>query len=305
MSEWIIDATGSPQPDELERLLVSDLRAIHRAPVPPLEFEEPVPTSRVPAGLWRPAAVAAALALGALAFLLDPFGPDRQPVTTVNAAELIAQSNEVMASMGAAQAQGAFHFVATSGGGGSFWTTETWYGGPGKFRSESRAGNLLVGVVADGPEGWAFLQEDGKAPNVVRGPLSEISLFSEEASTQLMSLSDVLASYAEPGCQTATSLPDAVVAGRLAHVVRISPATAGCTIPRPHLGSGATIWVDQETLVTLRVESESYHYEVTSFEASASIPPETFVYTPPADVPVTEAQNEDQAKMGLSGSEPR
>jgi hypothetical protein len=166
-------------------------------------------------------------------------------------------------------------------------------------------GHLLIGVVANGPEAWAFLQEDGKAPNVVRGPLAELQMFTIEGSGELTSLADVLASYAEPGCQTATSLPDAQVAGRMAHVVQISPATSGCAVPRPHLGNGVKVWVDQETLFTLKIESEGYHYEVTSFEASAAIAPETFVYTPPENVTVTEAQNADEAKLGLAGESAR
>ena len=66
------------------------------------------------------------------------------------------------------------------------------------------------------------------------------------------------------------------------------------------------MWVDQETFITLRTETEAedgllFRYEVTEFEVDPDFDPSTFAYEPPAGTEVVEADGPEDIKVVLSG----
>ncbi len=65
------------------------------------------------------------------------------------------------------------------------------------------------------------------------------------------------------------------------------------------------IWVDQETFITLKMETRSddgplSSYEVTDFEANPDFDPSVFAYEAPEGVSVVEADTPEEIKIVLS-----
>jgi hypothetical protein len=75
------------------------------------------------------------------------------------------------------------------------------------------------------------------------------------------------------------------------------------------LDTTTRMWVDQETFITLKMETDSDQgplasYEVTEFEVNPDFDPSVFDYQPPAGVNVVEAQAPQDIKIVLSGGVP-
>jgi hypothetical protein len=124
------------------------------------------------------------------------------------------------------------------------------------------------------------------------------------------SLADHIHAWTQDNCFSADLEGTSVVAGRRAQrvVVRSTPATCPYQ-PKPL--TQATLWLDVETSMALKVVSEgvdvehSSSYEVTTFETFDALPDSTFVFSPPPGTTIIPIETPEQFKQAFIPIVPR
>lgn len=305
--------------DHVER----DLEDVYGTPVPALRFEPPlarpggrftVPLGRRP---WRlglgVAVVSAALVAGVLT--LPAWGGGGTAV--VNAQELLDRTGQASVSLAAIAP--AYHLSTIVTAAKSTGHDEIWYRGVGAARTEStdveQGVSVTFGTAVSNGEFWLYR---------TRGSETVVAHIAHTDRTDAIvatpSLSDVLAQYAIPGCQSATVESATTVIGHAAYVVQVRPTPATCVADpsKPdtvkvaqivgELGS-ATITIDKATDVTLALEQRdqngavTYSYRVDAFETGASAATAGLPYVPPTGARVVEVADYSAAKSLLFTTE--
>jgi outer membrane lipoprotein-sorting protein len=196
------------------------------------------------------------------------------------------------------------------GKGGATITTEVWFGGSSRQRSESRIADgtgavSSSGVIFDGAQTWIHHAEKGQTQVIHTVGTTWTNPVDDPS--KHTSLSDVLAQYGnDKSCLTARHVGEESVDNRPSYVIAVTPRADGCgrdlgATARKVVGPGAggddsvgqmTIWVDQQTFLPLRTEVRNPtgvvldESQVTDLQYNVPIPDSTFSYTPPAGVAV-------------------
>jgi outer membrane lipoprotein-sorting protein len=218
----------------------------------------------------------------------------------VSAQEILSRAQTVAASA-APVGVSSYHQTAASTNRGNgttvTGTTETWYGGRGRFRIErqtrdaSGAVASASGDIANGNQTWRYVTERGQT-RVETGTTPGGAIDTDEKflpNSAASSLSDLLNVYRDSGCGAATARQqgEATVAGRAAYIIEVTGGTdCGGRPGQPRIAR-SVIAVDKETYFALKTESYTSdgtllaRYETTSIEYNITIPEGTFTYTPP------------------------
>jgi outer membrane lipoprotein-sorting protein len=298
------------------RALAGDLERLYTVPAPDpalaarlrlqLEAAAATPATAVPLTPRRSrplrrralvgAAAAAALALVVFGgMLISDRGSE-----PVSAEEILSRAQSVAASA-APIGVSSYHQTAAStsrkNGATVTGTTETWYGGSGRFRIERQtrdASGAVVsasGDIANGTQTWRYVTEQGQT-RVETHPVQGGAVDTDEKflpNSEASSLSDLIDLYRDSRCGAATARQqgEAAVAGRTAYVIEV---TGGDDCPgkpdQPRIAR-SVVSVDKETYFPLKTEyfatdgSLFARYDTTSIEYNVTIPESTFTYTPP------------------------
>jgi outer membrane lipoprotein-sorting protein len=150
--------------------------------------------------------------------------------------------------------------VSTAGklGTGAEFTTETWYGGERRYRSEnSSPDGSLFGQVVNGDEVWIYQTFDG-VTRAAHGPANTLGKgFAGESLAGQQSLPDVLAQYSG-SCQSANQTGEDTFAGTSVYVIVLTTDLAQCESDQDGIkarvleGSSLNLWVDKETFLALQ-----------------------------------------------------
>ncbi|MEX0682021.1 MAG: hypothetical protein WD904_04995 [Dehalococcoidia bacterium] len=311
-------ADGDPVTTQLN----ADLTDLFAATVPDLKFERPaMAPSRAERRIsFRLAGLAAGIvAVAVAAAVITPglFGGGTQ---AVDAAEILARASAVTENHTLADGA-SYHLVAEIRAAGDVSTSETWYGADDRYRTEQRSSagsepSFVIGQVVNGADTWLYLGVDD-AVNAVHGDssalgLAGVNLLGMSLSDQ-SSLADILDEYTTGSCQSAEQQGAEAIAGRSAYVIVVTPDPANCPEGEMRLktesltGSSVTLWVDQETFVTLGIEQTdvdgvaAFTYAVTEVQVGADLPESTFTYEAPVGVTIQETTDISDAKDKLSG----
>jgi len=277
----------SNETDQLEQDLVTSFAV----PVPPLEFDPgAASTLRTPvhrARAWKFGAVGALAAAVLVAVVVFP-GIGASGPKTASAAELIERSIAATDALAANPLN--YHMIAVSRTSESEITTETWVGGPNRYRVESRSRlngvSYLDGTVMSAEEMWIY-QGPEEALVIAHGP----RLIFVFPAANSVSLAQHLAGWKADGCFKAELDGTERVAGREVHVISVTSTPETCLFAGKTL-KHATIWIDVETDLALKMVYEGDtvepSFEVTRFESFESLPDSTFSYSPPEGAEVIE-----------------
>jgi hypothetical protein len=220
----------------------------------------------------------------------------------VKAEELLERAQVAQANM--ANSERSYHVVRVAHSPGNTLAehqrTEMWFADSEHFRMETRAhdptsgitGRLIHGVVRNGDEYWTFV-EDGPAFGAeqrtmhVKHGRAEDYPFARHAWALEPDLDAAMDLLQREGCAEAEVAGSETVAGRSALVVEVVPAS-GCT------HEAITVWVDQESLLTLRAVREgddgvARRSDVVALELDVSFTYDTFSYVAPPGSVVTDA----------------
>ncbi|MGH2459125.1 MAG: LolA family protein [Chloroflexota bacterium] len=210
-------------------------------------------------------------------------------------------------------------------------TTELWYGGKDRQRSDQRTvdaqGKVISteDVISHGNQTWIALSQDGQV-RAVHTTGTDLTASVQSPSEQA-SLADVLTSYsAGKNCMTATQQGEATVAKRPTYVIVLHPRPGGCTPPggtgdnaRGIKGGSSSragvapqndtavaeivVWVDQQSFLPLKTEVRNAvgvvldRSEVTSVAYNVAIPDSVFSYSPPAGATISNINGGDGADL--------
>jgi len=311
-----------PDGDAQGARLAADLIDLYAAPVPGLAFQRPgVPARAERRFGFRAAGLAAGVVAVALAAVLVAPGLFGSETQAVDAAEVLARARAVTESH--ALADGAsYHLVASAEihGVDDVFTSETWYAAADRYRTEQRssAGSepwYAFGQVVNGADTWLYQRLDGVV-YAVHAPSSALGVVGVDLSGLSLgggtSLADILDLYTTGSCQSAEQQGEDAIAGRSVYVIVVTPDAANCPSSEMRLksesltGSSLTLWVDQETFITLQIEQKdvdgiiSYAYTVTEIEVGAELLDSAFTYEAPPGVTIAEATDISSAKNALS-----
>ncbi len=295
--------------------LAADLTELHAAPVPDLRFQRPALPARSERRFgFRVAGITTgvvAIALAAVIVAPGLFGGGTQPV---DAAEVLARASEVTQN-NAVEGDTSYHLVATSEVlyDGSGFTTEVTFDANDRYATEYRGlDGYAFDQVVNGDDTWIAMSLGGET-RAVHGPSSELGIdLTGQSLGGGTSLGDVLAQYTSWGCQIATQQGEDTIAGRSVYVIVVTPDPDNCATPEERVkseslaGSALTLWVDQETFLTLQTEQKegdgtvSFRYTVTEIEVGVDHPDSAFIYEAPPGVTIAEATDMSSAKDALS-----
>ena len=261
---------------------------------------------------WRPALLGAAVAAGLALFLVGPSLLGGSP-QKVSAEQLLERTRTVATVNPLSMDFGSYHLLSSSQTpDGRSITTEVWFQDTDHQRSETRdaaTGELITGFLKDGDDIWFYAESGGqmKATHTTLdgGIFSVGPGFGAQLGFGAGSLADLLSSFTSD-CSDATDLGSDTVAGRPVYVIEVTPTPETCDMqvvqgpdgktqgvmvssmessedhgeggaPETHavfVGGPMTMWIDQETFMTLKTESSagdgSFGYEVTSLDLDAS-----------------------------------
>ena len=310
--------------DVTEGQIESDLRALYAAHVPNMTFdagrsvEAGSHWSRLLRGRWRPAVagagVTAAVAVALIATALR--GGETQ---SVSAEEVFERASASAQNGAAADDTPSYHMVSTAGklGTDAEFTTETWYGGEGRYRSENISPDgFLFGQVVNGDDVWMYQSFDGMT-RAAHGPATALGKgFAGESLAGQQSLPDVLAQYSG-SCQSATQTAEDTFVGRSVYVIVLTTDLAQCESDQEGIkarvleGSSLNLWVDKETFLTLQTEHRepdgrvSFRQAATEFTVSPNTPDSVFTYEPPDGTTVVEVADLGEAKQAIVPLSPK
>lgn len=281
--------------------LEQDLVASMALPVPAMTFEAPGPAKgrslrRHGRTLGFGLAIAAATLLGAFLVLPNVGGGGTE---TANAKELLQRS--VTASVGA-NAVNVTHLVTVTRTEDAEMTTESWVGGPNRYRVESRTQTtdgreFVEGSSMFDDEMWVYVGQ-ANVLTVAHGP----SIYRVEPPTNDLPVEERLASWTGTGCFDAKVTGTEFVAGRSAHMIEVTPKRATCPSPAKQ-AQKSTIWIDEETNLPLKMVTEGPSgstFETLSLDVDSAVPNSIFAYVPPADATVIEFKTEEELKAALA-----
>jgi hypothetical protein len=168
-------------------------------------------------------------------------------------------------------------------------------GGPTKVAGSAGNGTPADWSSADATKSAAMVATEmaggGDAPpsrSNVPGPVWDPSQVNPPSS-----LAELLKLVSSLGCGTAERLEEVAVAGRATYVVSV--ISTGTCPKSGDAGARLVVRADQQTFLTLGFEqyaadgSRVSSFEVNSVEFGLVIPDNTFVYTPPADAYICDA----------------
>lgn len=304
-----------------KELIEADLSELYSADVPDLRFEQPR-TGTVPSGgrwarlfrrHWRPAVVGAGVAVALAVALIAPAlrGGDSQ---TVSAAEVFERASTAAASGAPEGGARNYHMVATSQmrGVDDTFTTETWYGGKGRYRVENTGPDgYRLGQVVNGEDAWMYMTIGG-VTGAAHGPSASIGVdVTGDYLVGQQSLADVINQFGKT-CQSASDIHEGTLAGRSVYEIVVTPQITQCPSEADSskaaslAGKSLALWVDQETFLTLKTEQRdvdgtvAYSQTATEFDASPEMPDSTFTYEAPPGVSIIEVNDVNQAKEAIS-----
>ena len=314
--------------DLTEGQIESDLSALYATHVPNMPFDawrSVEAGSRWPhllRGRWRPAlvgvGVAAAVAVAMIATTLR--GGETQ---SVSAQEVFERASASAQNGAPADGTPNYHMVSTAGKVGTGaestaeFTTETWYGGERRYRSESSSpGGSLFGQVVNGDDVWIYQTFDG-VTRAAHGPATTLGKgFAGESLAGQQSLAEVLAQYSG-SCQSADQTGEDTFAGRSVYVVVLTTDLAQCESDQDGIkarvleGSSLNLWVDKETFITLQTEHRgpdgtvSFRQTAMEFTVSPVPPDSVFTYEPPDGTTVVEVSDLGEAKQAIVPLSPK
>ena len=299
-------------------LIELDLSWLYNADVPNLRFDPAhspavAVSSRLFGRYRRGAVVAAGVAAALLAVLVAPsfWGGEAQRVSADQVFERASAAAENRVPADEAQS---YHMVSTSeiDDRSQSFTTETWYGGKGRYRVENGGPDgYAFGQVVNGEDAWIYHTLDG-VTRAAHGPAAALGAdITGESLTGQQSLADVMAPYGK-NCQTAELLGEGAIAGRPVYEIEVTPDAAACDsfedgVKAASLaGSRLRLWVDQETFLTLQMEQRdpdgtvSYRQTASEFAVSPDMPESIFTYEAPEGVEIVEADDISEAKDAIS-----
>jgi outer membrane lipoprotein-sorting protein len=309
----------NPRDDEaFDEIVESDLKALYEAEVPDLRF---APQRTVDAahrwprslyGRWRPAlasiGVVAAVAVALAATALR--GGETHPVS---AAEVFERASASAQSAAPSDDTPAYHMISTAGklGTAKEFTTETWYGGAGRFHIEDSAPDgFLFGQVVNGEDVWIDQTLDG-ITRAAHGSSAGLGKgFNGEFLAGQQSLADVLAQYGG-SCQSPEQIGEDTFLARSVYVIQVTADPDLCGSDEENVktraiaGSSLMLWVDQETFLTLKTEHRepdgtvAFSQAATEFTVSPQTPDSLFTYQPPEGTTVVEVTDLGQAKQAI------
>lgn len=289
--------------------LERDLELAFASPVPELRFEDALASRPLPHRAHRRAwsfagvgTIAAGL-VAAVAFLPGYLG-GAEPVS---AQELVNRS--AAAASVTRQATSNYHMVTVSRLAGFERTTESWYGGPERNRSESRSSSAdgdtsLEGTAILGDELWMY-NDEGGALRVAHGP----RLFDLEI-PRTPTLADHIETWTDDKCFTAEITGKERLNGREAHVLTIIPAPETCPY-QPKALKKVMLWIDTENDMSLKMlyegegAQENSSFELLLFETFQSLPDSAFEYIPPVGTEVVEFTTYSELKNAFIPIVPR
>jgi outer membrane lipoprotein-sorting protein len=299
-------------------IIESDLTALYAAEVPNLHFSPDLTVDaasrwpRVLRGRWRPAlagvgvVVAVAVALAATALR----GGETQSVSAEEVFERASASAQNGAPIDGTLS---YHMVSTAGklGTDAEFTTETWYGGEGRYRSEnSSPDGSIFGQVVNGDDVWMHQTFDG-VTRAAHGPAATLGKgFAGESLAGQQNLPEVLAQYSG-SCQLAEQTGEDTFAGRSVYVIVLTTDLAQCESDQDGIkarvleGSSLNLWVDKETFLTLQTEHRepdgraSFRQAATEFTVSPNMPESVFTYEAPEGTTVVEVADLGEAKQAI------
>lgn len=293
--------TNDPRTEALEH----DLEDVFAVPVPPTEFRIPKAAAfpSVPSRRRRKFAGVAAIAAAVLgAVLIVPaFGTSGPKVAS--AQELIERSMAAADALATNPAN--YHMVSVSHSSGWEMSTESWLGGPNRYRVESvtrfDTGDTTVdGTAMVNGEMWLW-QGAAAAPVVAHGPAA----FSVQPPPRSISVAQHLEGWNDNNCFKAEVTGTESIAGRKAHVISVVATPENCLVePKPL--RLATILIDIETELPLKMVYTSdkpaggSSFEVTKFETFTSLKDSAFIYSAPAGTKVLEFNDAAELKRLLS-----
>jgi outer membrane lipoprotein-sorting protein len=291
---------------------VDGLIELHASvPVPGLHFLPPTRRrSNLLQRFGRPLALAAAVA--GLALVIGASGLFNGRSGDVVSAQEIVQRATAAAGAGASLSQvQSYHIAATTTvsemKGTGVMTTETWYAGPDRVRTESRdvSGAVLDGHVIDAPDFWLYVTTPDGRMAVVHGPSDTLSgAVMDRNLPRATSLSDLLDSYKPSDCLGASVAGEETVLGRAAYKIELG-GSGNCDAKKAE-GKQMTLWVDEQLYLPLRSVQYDVNgdvastYEVTQLDIDTQIPDSVFGYQPPAGATVLEAATPADAKHALA-----
>jgi outer membrane lipoprotein-sorting protein len=308
----------NPRDEAFDEMVESDLKALYAAEVPNLRFapQRTVDAAgrwpRILRGHWRPAVagigVVAAVAVALTATALR--GGETHPVSAAEVFERASAS-----AQGTALTDGtlSYHMISTAGklGMGKEFSTETWYGGQGRYRIEDTSPDgFLFGQVVNGEDVWIYRTLDG-ITRAAHGPSAGLGKgFNGEFLAGQQSFADVLAQYGG-SCQAPEQIGEDTFLARSLYVIQVTADPDLCgsdeenvktrTIP----GSSLMLWVDQETFLTLKTEHREpdgtvvFSQAATEFTVSPQTPDSIFTYEPPEGTTVVEVTDLGEAKQAI------
>jgi hypothetical protein len=305
-----------------EEQLARDLTALYAVPVPTLAFTAGRPgaaASRRERFLrrhWRPIAGAAAAAVVAAALLIVPQTLGGGGVTPVSAQTIFDRASAA-ATLDAGTLP-SFHLIATLQGADTDTASseETWYGDAEHWRTEqSSVGDWSSFVqVRSGDDQWVAVTS-GNGTRAVHGTTPSGATWNGGGKVAPASLAELLSKFSDD-CESATLGGDAELLGRPVYVINVTMSPDVCSRSEdsaklqanPKAALRLTIWVDQQTYITLRSEQSSvdgkssFVYSVIAFDLGAEIDANRFTYAAPAGVGVIETEDWTQAKSLLAAS---
>jgi len=309
---------------DIDASIEMDMSELYAASVPDLKFDpsraaKPViRRQRLVVRFWRPALIAAGSAATLAAVLVAPSFWDGK-ADSVSAAEVFERASASAESGAPADGTPSYHMVSTAGklGTGAEFTTETWYGGERRYRSEnSSPDGSLFGQVVNGDDVWIYQTFDG-VTRAAHGPATTLGKgFAGESLAGQQSLGEVLAQYSG-SCQSAERTGEDTFAGRSVYVIVLTTDLAQCDSDQDGIkarvleGSSLNLWVDKETFLTLQTEHRepdgtvSFRQSATEFTVSPNTLDSVFSYEPPDGTTVVEVADLGEAKQAIVPLSPK